>query len=210
MDVPIKRLLSPEYAAQLATQVDAAVLSGKAAELKIETGESPGTTNISAVDRRGNVIAMTLTHGGDFGAQVTVEGLGVTLGQGMFKFNPHPGQPNSPGPGKRPLHNMSPTLLIGPDNTIVAVGGAGGLMIPTALYSFLVAYVIREKSMIESLNSPRLHSTGTLDVTVSDGWPQDHLECLQAAGFKLRTAPGAHLSAVSFNPSTAEFTSGMH
>jgi gamma-glutamyltranspeptidase/glutathione hydrolase len=207
--VPVKHLLSSEYARTLAAQADQAVQAGKALELKVETSRGPGTCNISSVDRQGNVVAVTLTHGGEFGAQVTVEGLGVTLGQGMYKFNPHSSSPNAPGPGKRPLHNMCPSLVLGADKTAVAIGGAGGQMIPNALFAFLVSYVLQKSSMAEALAAPRLHTTGMLDVTADAAWPQADMDYLKQAGFKIRTAPGAHLSAVSFNAATGEWSSGL-
>ena len=107
--VPIRRLMSSDYAQSLAGQVDHAVQVGKALELKNPCGRRfPGTTNISSVDRHGNVVAVTVTHGGDFGAQVTIEGLGVTQGQGMYKFNPHPAHPNSPGATQTPAGKYVP------------------------------------------------------------------------------------------------------
>ena len=70
-----------------------------------------GTTNLSAVDSNGMMAAITLTHGESFGAQVTVDGLGLILGHGMSRFEPAPGKANSIAPGKRPLDNMCPTIV---------------------------------------------------------------------------------------------------
>jgi gamma-glutamyltranspeptidase / glutathione hydrolase len=207
--VPVKRLLSSDHARELAAQADHAAQAGKALELKVETSNGPGTTNISSVDRQGNVVAVTLTHGGGFGAQVTVEGLGVTLGQGMYKFNPHPANPNAPGPGKRPLHNMCPTVILGQDKTTVAVGGAGGQMIPNALLGFLISYVLQKGSMSQALAVPRIHTTGTLDVNVEADWPPADTEHLTQAGFNVRAAPSAKLSAVSLHAGTGEYGSGL-
>ena len=146
--------------------------------------------------------AVTLTQGGSFGAQVTVDGLGLTLGHGMSRFDPHPQHPNSPVPGKRPLHNMCPTVVLRAGHPVLAVGGAGGVRIPNALVEVLKQYLLRGRSMGEAIGSPRLHCTGTLDVTVEKGWPEADAEYLKQLGFRLKTGECAHISAVSFEAKT--------
>src|SRR5205814_5946702 len=96
------QILSQKYARELAEKVKAAVAAKRPIPIDIDTHSDDGTVNLSCADKQGNLVALTLTHGGGFGAQVTVEGLGTTLGHGMSRFKPHPGHPNSPGPGKRP------------------------------------------------------------------------------------------------------------
>src|SRR5439155_1135034 len=85
--------------------------------------------------------ALALMHGGSFGACVTVAGLGLTLGHGMSRFDPRPGHPNAPGPGKRPLHNMCPTVVLKDGRPVLALGGRGGRKIPNAVFEVLVHFV---------------------------------------------------------------------
>ena len=87
------------------------------------------------------MVALTLTHGNAFGACVAVEGLGLFLGHGMSRFDPEPGQANSPGPGKRPLHNMCPTIVLRDGKPILAIGGTGGRMIPNAIFNVLTEFI---------------------------------------------------------------------
>jgi gamma-glutamyltranspeptidase/glutathione hydrolase len=110
--IPMARLLSAKYAREMAERVEKAVREKRALALQVEQTLEQGTNNFSCVDRHGNMVALTLTHGGSFGAQVTIEGLGLTLGHGMSRFNPRPGHPNAPGPAKRPLNNMCPTIVL--------------------------------------------------------------------------------------------------
>ncbi len=202
--VPVKELLSPEHARELAKTADDAVKAGKPAEIKIQQDPGHGTTNISSADRHGNLVAMTLTHGSSFGARVTVEGLGLTLGHGMSRFNPHPEHPNAPGPHKRPSDNMCPTVVLGGDRQAVnvAVGGAGGVRIPNAVLDFIIGHVLEHRSIKEAIAAPRMNTTGTLEVILEKAWPQADVEYLQKIGFKTTTSTGAHLSAVSFNGGT--------
>ncbi len=207
--VPVERLLSSDHAHELAAKVDGAVRSGKPLEIPLQPNLGTGTTNISSVDRHGNLVAVTLTHGGDFGAQVTVDGLGLTLGHGMSRFNPHPGHPNAPGPGKRPLHNMCPTVVLCPGKTAIALGGAGGVLIPNALFGFLAACVLENRSMTEAMAAPRMHSTGTLQATLEPDWPQADAAYLKQIGFQIQTGRSARLSAVSFDAKTGDCASAM-
>src|SRR4029453_6120762 len=105
---------------------------------------SGGTVHLSAADGEGSAVALTLTHGSPFGPHVTVEGLGLILGHGMARFDPVPGPPNPPGPGKRPLHHMCPTVVLKNDRPVLAVGAAGFRRIPNAVFEVLARRVGRD------------------------------------------------------------------
>src|SRR5262245_45455229 len=144
--VPVEKLLSADYARDLAGKVRAAANEKKPIITGLAKHTDEGTNNLSAVDRRGNMVAVTLTHGGGFGAQVTVDGLGLTLGHGMSRFDPHPGSPNSPGPGKRPVHNMCPSLVLRDGVPVLAVGCAGGVRIPNCVFEVLRNYLLQDST----------------------------------------------------------------
>src|SRR5262249_11948180 len=151
-------LLSEAYARQSAARVEAALRDSKPVAAESDGRAADGTVHLSAADTQGNLVALTLTHGGHFGARVTVDGLGLTLGHGMSRFDPRPGRPNSPGPGKRPLHNMCPTVVLRAGKPILALGGAGGRKIPNAVFEVLLQYVGRDASLEDAIAAPRLHT----------------------------------------------------
>ena len=154
---------------------------------------------MSCADRHGNLVALTLTHGGSFGAQVAVEELGLTLGHGMSRFNPRPGHPNSPGPGKRPLNNMCPTVVLREGQPVLALGGAGGVRIPNAIFDVLTNFVVRGLPLEDSVQSPRLHVTGGLGLDLSNDWPAAEADYLRQIGFKAKPGPSARVGAVAFD-----------
>ena len=86
------------------------------------------------------MMAITLTHGSGYGARVSVDELGMVLGNGMWRFDPCPGHPNSPGPGKRAVNNMCPSVVTRDGKPVLAFGGAGGTRIPNSIYEVLVNY----------------------------------------------------------------------
>jgi gamma-glutamyltranspeptidase/glutathione hydrolase len=203
-DVPVKRMLSTEYAAEAAAQIQRVVREGKILTLRTESRRQPGTVNLSAVDRYGNMAACTLTHGGSFGARVTVDGLGLTLGHGPSRFDPHPGHPNSPGPGKRPLHNMCPTIVLQDGRPVIALGARGGRQIPNAIFEVLTQFVALDRSLAEAVAAPRLHTEGNADVQFEKSWPAAETEAAGKAGYKVGTGFAAVVSAVSRDPASGE------
>ena len=80
------------------------------------------TTHIAAADADGNWVGITATVNTWFGSKVIVPGTGVILNDQMDDFAIQPGVPNAfglvgsaanaPGPGKRPLSSMSPTIVL--------------------------------------------------------------------------------------------------
>jgi gamma-glutamyltranspeptidase/glutathione hydrolase len=202
--VPVKRLLSRDYAGELAAKVDRAVKERKPLSLNIDPRPQDGTVHLSAVDGRGNMAAVTLTHGNTLGARVTVDGLGLVLGHGMSRFDPRPARPNSPGPGKRPLNNMCPTIVLRDGNAVLALGGTGGRKIPNSVFDVLVQYAGLGASMEEAIAAPRLHTEGDVKLTLETGWPSDEAEFLKMSGYTIQTGPAAVVSAVSFDPETGE------
>jgi gamma-glutamyltranspeptidase/glutathione hydrolase len=143
------------------------------------------------------LVALTLTHGEAFGAQVTVEGLGLILGHGMSRFDPHPDHPNAPGPGKRPLHNMCPTIVVKNDRPLAALGATGGRRIPNTLVDVLCQLVGRRRPLAAAAAAPRMHTEGTHQVQLARQWPQAVREHLQRVGYDVKSGPSATLQAVA-------------
>lgn len=188
----------------MTSKVEAAVKTKKPVEFQIRKHTDEGTNNISSVDAEGNMVAMTLTQGGAFGAQVTADGLGLTLGHGMSRFDPHPEYPNAPAPGKRPLHNMCPSIVLREGRPFLALGGAGGVRIPNAIYDVLGQCLAREMSLEEAVAAPRLNCTGTLDIVAEQEFPKEALAYLSEIGFKVQSGEGAKVSAVTRDGKTGE------
>jgi gamma-glutamyltranspeptidase/glutathione hydrolase len=202
--VPIDRLLSANHAKMVVRDVEKAVKEKKPLTLNVKKESDDGTMNLSSADRHGNMVAMTLTQGGTFGSKVTVEGLGLVLGHGMSRFEPRAGHPNSVAPGKRPLHNMCPTIVVRNGKPVLAVGAAGGRMIPNSIIDVLTHYVGLDKSMEEAVAAPRLNTEGGMDLRLEQDWPQAEKDYFKSLGYKIETGKGAFLSAASFDPKTGE------
>jgi gamma-glutamyltranspeptidase/glutathione hydrolase len=200
VQVPLDRLLSEAHARRLAARVEATVRAGKPAAAEGEPRPAGGTIHLSAADAEGSVVALTLTHGDGFGAQVAVEGMGLLLGQGMSRFEPRPGHPNSVGPGKRPLHNMCPTVVLRDGRPALALGAVGGRKIPNAVCDVLAHYVGRGASLEKAVAAPRLNTQGGLDVLTEARWPAADLAALKKFGYTVKPGSAAVVQAVEVEP----------
>jgi gamma-glutamyltranspeptidase/glutathione hydrolase len=194
---PTDRLLSKEYADESAERIMAAVKRGEYLAHRVHTRPHTGTIHLSAADIEGNFVALTLTHGNGFGACVTVEGLGLTLGHGLSRFDPTPGHPNGPEPGKRPLHNMVPTLILRRGEPVLAVGGTGGRKIPSSLFDVLTQFVLLDQTISKSIAAPRICSEGTLSLAFEKTWPSAETDEFGKLGYTIRQEAGASMNAVA-------------
>ena len=200
--VPVEQFLSRDYAGEMAEKVSVALRSENTVPLKVDPSHAGGTTHISAADRHGNMIAITLTHGGGFGARVAVEELGIILGHGMSRFDPRPGLPNSPGPRKRPLTNMCPSIVTRDGVGVLAVGAAGGVRIPSSVAEVLFNFVGLGTTLEPAMNAPRVSTDGTLDLGLDRRHTAADEEFFKKLGYTVTRRPGAYVGAVTFEPRT--------
>jgi gamma-glutamyltranspeptidase/glutathione hydrolase len=208
-NLPLNRLLDPATIRSAAAKIDKAVADKRPLPVRVTSRPDQGTINLSAADKQGNFVALTLTHGGAFGARVTVPGLGLTLGHGMSRFDPHPGHPNAPGPHKRPLHNMCPTIVTHGGVPVAAIGARGGRRIPNAVAEVLLQLVARGKDLKAAVAAPRMHTEGTLAVSFERAWPAEQTEELKSRGYEVTTGSSATVSAVGKAADSGTFVAAM-
>ena len=107
------------------------------------------------------LVSCTQTLLSAFGSRVTVPETGILLNDGMYWFDPRPGQANSVGPGKRPLSNMAPLVALGPGGwPRLGLGSSGGRRIVSANVQLLQAFVDGHLSIDQALEFPRVDASG--------------------------------------------------
>ena len=99
------------------------------------------------VDRFGNAVANTYTLNFSYGVGLVAEGTGVLLNNELDDFAAKPGAPNAfglvgyeanaPGPSKRPLSSMTPTIVLKNGKPFLVTGSPGGSRIITAVLQVL-------------------------------------------------------------------------
>ncbi|WP_433211034.1 gamma-glutamyltransferase [Dactylosporangium sp. CS-047395] len=139
------------------------------------------TTNISVVDPSGNACVITLTLG--IGSGVWLDGLGIHLNSMLGE-----GELIRPGtlPGERMASCMCPTVVTAPDGPLLlAIGSAGATRIRTALLHALINTLVDGTDTFSAIHRPRFHVVSDL-VHAEPGYPEDELEALQEAGYKIQ------------------------
>jgi gamma-glutamyltranspeptidase/glutathione hydrolase len=138
------------------------------------------TTHFSAVDRDGNMAAVTQTLLSTFGSKFVSSQTGITMNNGIMWFDPTPGAPNSLAPGKRCLTNYTPVLAQAHDGRRAAIGASGGRRILPAvsqLLSFVMDYGMDLDAVI---HQPRIDASEGAVVIGDVRLPQAAHEALGA------------------------------
>jgi gamma-glutamyltranspeptidase/glutathione hydrolase len=139
------------------------------------------TTHISVVDRHGNMVTLTNTMGARFGSKVSLPTSGMLMNNGMFWFDPEPGKPNSIGPGKWPLTNACPMMVLKDGKGWLALGASGGRRVPPTviqLISFMVDY---DMTLQQAFNVPRIDPVRLEMLSCDHRMPAEHVETLDDA-----------------------------
>jgi gamma-glutamyltranspeptidase/glutathione hydrolase len=117
------------------------------------------TTHFSAVDREGNMAAVTQTLLSTFGSKFVTPQSGITMNNGIMWFDPTPGGPNALAPGKRCLTNYTPVLAQAADGRRLAVGASGGRRILPAVAQILSFVMDHGMDLDAAIHAPRLDAS---------------------------------------------------
>jgi gamma-glutamyltranspeptidase / glutathione hydrolase len=213
VEVPVTRLISKAYADGLRDSIDR---QKARAALDIRTGLAPrssggNTTHFSIVDQHGNAVANTYSLNFNYGLGLVAGSTGVVLNNTLDDFAAKPGVPNAfgltggaanaPGPSKRPLSSMTPTIVLKDGAPAFVTGAPGGSRIITTVLQVLVNAIDFDKPIAEAVAAPRVHDQWLPDeVVVEHTLSADTVRALTARGHKVRIGPtmgSAHSIAVT-------------
>jgi len=166
--VPIAELTSKPYAARLRQTIDPARATPTRALVAAPRAEGTETTHYSVVDASGNAVATTTTINALYGSGVYIASAGFFLNDEMDDFATRPGHPNMFGlvqgeanaiqPGKRMLSAMSPTIVLGPgDSLLLVLGARGGPRIITSTSQVILNVIDHRMTLADAMSAPRLH-----------------------------------------------------
>jgi gamma-glutamyltranspeptidase/glutathione hydrolase len=161
---------------------------------RVAAHESSETTHFSVVDTDGNAVSSTYTLNGLFGSGVTAGPLGFLLNNEMDDFTSAPGAPNMVGliqgpanaiaPGKRPLSNMTPTIVLKDGKPLLVLGSPGGSTIITTVANDIVSILDNGLNVQQAADAPRFHHQYLPDVLqVEKSFPLPVLDALKASGY---------------------------
>lgn len=200
VDVPMQRLLSKEYGDRLRSSIDMqrATPASTIADLAIPKREGQNTTHYSVVDQHGNAVSNTYTLNFSYGLGMVADGTGIVLNNELDDFTAAVGASNAyglvgyeanlPGPGKRPLSSMSPTIVLKDGKPVLVTGTPGGSRIITGVLQVILNTIDHGMNAAAAVAAPRLHNQWLPDeVRVESGFPSEVLDGLRARGHTIVT-----------------------
>jgi gamma-glutamyltranspeptidase/glutathione hydrolase len=197
VSMPLDRLLSKQYAAELRAQIGNQATKTAPFDPAIRGGAS--TTHYSVVDAEGNAVSTTTTLNNSYGSAVTVSGAGFLLNDEMDDFATAPGKPNMYGlvqgeanaiqPGKRMLSAMTPSIVLDSSNQLyMIVGTPGGPRIITMVYHVISNVIDHRMSLADAVAAPRMHHQALPDYVRVErgGFTDATLANLRAKGHEVQ------------------------
>jgi gamma-glutamyltranspeptidase/glutathione hydrolase len=172
------------------------------------TKDDHGTTHFCVVDAEGNIASVTTTVNLAFGSRLSVHGYWLNDEMDDFAsevgtenaFGLVGGSNNLPGPQKRPLSSMTPTIVFRGDAPVLCVGGSGGSRIITAVEQ-VALYVLKDGMHPQAAtDAPRVHHQASPDQVAMRGLSEATQAQLRVRGHALKDSGFlAHVQAVAIS-----------
>jgi gamma-glutamyltranspeptidase/glutathione hydrolase len=179
VDVPVERLISRDYCAELADSIR----RGERARVSRLDTSSRETTHVSVVDKDGNAVSLTHTLGSPSGA--ITDGLGFIYNGTMSRFDPRPGHAASIAPGKRRASSAAPTIVFRGEDPHIVIGAPGGSYIAPAIAQGIMNVVDFRMSMLEAVAAPRIVAVSD-SIDVSNRVPRYVTDELAGMGYDVK------------------------
>jgi gamma-glutamyltranspeptidase/glutathione hydrolase len=180
VEVPVARLIAKDRAAKWRSTIDADHAT-PASDIHATVDIAPeghNTTHFSVIDRFGNAVANTYTLNLSYGMGLVAAGTGVLLNNQLDDFAAKPGAPNAygllggaanaPGPGKRPLSSMTPTIVLKDGKLFLITGSPGGSLIINTVLQIVVDEIDRSMDLAAAISTPRVYDQWMPDIVLAE------------------------------------------
>jgi gamma-glutamyltranspeptidase / glutathione hydrolase len=172
--IPAERLLSKEYAAERRKQISSdASLEFRPGNVEANPPKHPyfahierhavdpallakDTTCVDAIDKDG--VAISITPSGAWLPSVIAGDTGIPLTERAQSFLLVKGHPNELAGGKRPRVTLSPTLIVGPNNTIMTLSTPGGDVQEQSLLQVFLYATVWGMNAEQAVEAPRFQT----------------------------------------------------
>jgi gamma-glutamyltranspeptidase/glutathione hydrolase len=209
VEIPLDRLLSAEYAADLASDISMLETSGPPTErwnrarvdhppVGVKVEYSSGlTTHFATADAEGNVVTITQTLGGAFGSAVVAGDTGVFMNNmcKWFDIDPNSDSPNLIGPGKQQDFCIAPAQIFDAsgDKKIrmsISTPGSWGILHTTA--QMMSNHIDAGMNVQEAIEAPRFRIYDTGMLLLENRFPERMRADLARRGHRVHVAPDWH------------------
>ena len=204
-DSAAARATSKEWAAEKAREIAAPGTSaGRAPAAPAAAPDERGhTTHLTTADGNGMFVSLTQTLGPSMGSKVVTPGLGFLYASTLG------GYLSSIDAGVRARSNISPFMVLRDGRVVLALGAAGGGMIPPAVVHAVTRVIDFGMSLPEALAAPRVAFGGggyEAETSPDIGWTAEELSEMRALGIQVEESGGSgnfgRVHGVQYDPET--------
>ncbi len=201
--VPVQALIDPAYLAARASTIDPTLVAAPVVDAGVPNGmdlfpyapaprgrRGRSTSHLSVIDADGNAVTMTTSIETAFGSRLMAHGF--ILNNQLTDFSYYPtnnGKPvaNAPGPGKRPLSSMSPTIIFEPDGSLyMLIGSPGGTRIIAYVAKTIVAHIDWQLNVQDAIAFPHIINQNGITALEEKQPVLGFVESLEAMGHEVR------------------------
>lgn len=203
--IPLEKFLSKNYAATIRQQIlPCSAGDSKKLGFIATVPENQNTTSYAVADKLGNVVVVTYTLNGYFGAQVIPGNSGFFLNNELDDFAIQINKPNMFGliqgknnliaPNKRPLSAISPVIITKNNQFFAAIGTPGGSTIPTQTLEAIEDLIDYDRNLNAAMKSARFHMQWLPDIVYMEPFAFSLLDIfkLNLMGYQLQLGSPYH------------------
>jgi len=245
VDIPTEAMLSKEYAAVRRKLIDvnkAMVYPGPgdpedlkplvqglvpayniASLTSDEKYDDECTTNFDIIDKFGNAVSATVTHGSIFGTGVVIGDTGLLFNNGTRwgSISPYPDNVNSLKGGKITLLGNGPAIVLKDGKLFMAFGSPGGESISMAMFKTFLNVIDFGMNIQDAIEDPRTRVLAKVDfytpgsevtVAVESRVPEEVVKELEAKGHNVSVVSelggGNMVQGILIHPEYGTWTGG--
>jgi len=183
VDVPLKGLVSKDYAAILRNKIK----PDKATEIDYGDTwpyEPECTTALAVADKKGNMVCVNQTLVNAFGCGIVIPGTGIVMNNAMYGLDPTPGKANSINGRKRRIQNVCPTIVLDDGEPFMVLGAPGGRNIQVSVAQVISHVIDSEMSIQDAVDAPSI-TREPGPVFVASRFPTEVKEGLEKMGHEI-------------------------
>jgi len=184
-DIPLERLLSKEFAADLRAQIQ----PDRAQPVAPEYAAAGDTTCSVAVDRDGNAVSIIQSLYHEYGSGFVAGDSGVLLQNRGASFSLDDSHVNRLEPGKRTFHTLMPGMLFADRTPVMVYGTMGGEGQPQTSTAMVTRVVDFHDDIQTALDRPRWLHGRTWGADTADLRIESRFATAAIAGLRERGHP---------------------
>ncbi len=201
-DVPVRRLISKEYATERRALIDDKHAASEYPIVLPYALQEGDTIYLTVADKDRNMVSLIQSNYRGFGSGMCPPGLGFCLQDRGQLFDLTPGRFNTYAPKKRPFHTIIPAFVTKDGKPFLSFGVMGGATQPQGHVQIVTNMIDFGMNTQEAGDAPRILHEGSSEptgeqmtdggtVALESGFSRKTRKGLEARGHKLKPAPGS-------------------